>query len=48
VVDGVLGVAVAEVVLDQPKVMALVGEGMSAGVAQRVRVHARQAGASGR
>ncbi len=45
---GVLGVAVAEVVLDQPKVMALVGEGMSAGVAQRVRMHARQAGASGR
>ncbi len=26
VVDGVLGVAVAEVILDQPEIMALVGE----------------------
>jgi len=32
----VLGVAVAEVVLDQPEVMALVGQVVAAGVAQRV------------
>ncbi len=40
-----LGVAVAEVVLDQPQIMALVGEGVAAGVPQRVRVDAWQAGA---
>lgn len=43
-----LGVAVAEVVLDGPQVMALVGEVMAAGVAQRVGVDAWQAGAHGR
>ena len=38
VADGVLDVAVAEVVLDQPGVRALVGQGVAAGVAQHVRV----------
>ncbi len=40
VVDGMLRVAVAEVVLDQPQIMALVGEVVAAGVAQCVRVDA--------
>ena len=38
VADGVLDVAVAEVVLDQPGVRALVGQGVAAGVAQHVRI----------
>ena len=38
VADVVLDVAVAEVVLDQPGVRALVGPGVAAGVAQHVRV----------
>ena len=45
VVDGMLGVAVAEVVLDQPQVVALVGEVVAAGVSEHVRVDARQASA---
>lgn len=39
VVDGVLGVAVAEVVLDEPEVVALVREVEAAGVSKRVRVN---------
>ena len=46
--DGVPGVAVAEVVLDQPQVVTLVGQREAAGVPQRVRMHAGQAGALGR
>ena len=38
VADGVLDVAMAEVVLDQPGVRALVGQGVAAGVAQHVRI----------
>ena len=45
--DGVLGIAVAEVVLDQAQVVALVGEVVAAGVPERVRVDARQTGAPG-
>ena len=37
----------AEVVLDEAEVMALVGEVVAAGVAERVRVEASQAGALG-
>jgi len=45
VMDGVLGVAVAEIVLDQAQIVALVGQVVAAGVAERVRVDARQASA---
>ena len=38
VVDGVPGVAMAEIVLDQAQVVAPVGEVVAAGVAQRVRL----------
>jgi len=47
IVDGVLGVAVAEVVLDEAQVVALVGEVVAAGVAKCVQVDASQAGALG-
>ena len=46
--EGVPGVAVAEVVLDQAEVISLVGQREAAGVPQRVRMHVRQAGPSGR
>ena len=42
VADGVLGMAVAEIVLDQAKIIASVGEREAAGVAQHVRVDRRQ------
>src|SRR3954471_11415939 len=45
--DGVLGIAVAEVVLDQTQVVALVGEVVAAGVPERVWVDVRQTGAPG-
>src|SRR4051794_3048336 len=45
VVDGVPGIAVAEVVLDETQVMPLVGEREAAGMAQRVRVEVSEAGA---
>ncbi len=45
--DGVLGVAVAQIVLDKAQVMALVGKVVAAGVAKYVRVVAREAGALG-
>jgi hypothetical protein len=45
---GVLGIAVAEVVLNKPEVMALVGQVVAAGVPERVRMDAGQAGTSGR
>ena len=48
VVDGVPGVAVAEVVLDEVEVVALVGQREAAGVPQRVRVNVRQACPPGR
>jgi hypothetical protein len=38
VTDRVLGIAVAEVVLDEPQIVAAVGEGEAARVAQHVRV----------
>ncbi len=43
--DGVPGVAVAEVVLDEARVVALVGQREAAGMPKRVRMHAGQAGA---
>ncbi len=46
-VDGVFGVAVAEVALDQPQVITLVGEVEAAGMAQHVWVDRRQASACG-
>src|SRR3954452_15257355 len=48
VVDGVSGIAVAEVVLDEAQVMPLVGEREAAGMAQRVWVHTQQTGTLGR
>ena len=45
VVDGLTGIAVAEVVLDETQVVPLVGEREAAGMAQRVRVDASEAGA---
>src|SRR5208283_4136413 len=44
VVDGVPGIAVPEVVLDEAQVVPLVSEREATGVPQRVRVGARQAG----
>ena len=44
VVDGVPGIAVAEVVLDEAQIVPLVGEREAAGMAQRVRVHHSEAG----
>src|SRR4051794_20275443 len=48
VADGVPGIAVAEVVLDEAQIVPLVGEREAAGMAQRVRVHTQQAGTLGR
>src|SRR4051812_20000068 len=48
VVDGVSGIAVAEVVLDEAQIVPLVGEREAAGMAQRVRVHPQQTGTLGR
>ena len=45
--DGVFGVAVAEVVLDQMQVITLVGEVEAAGMAQHVWMDRRQASACG-
>ena len=45
--DGVFGVAVAEVVLDQTQVITLVGEVEAAGMAQHVWLDRRQASACG-
>src|SRR3954470_659988 len=47
VVDGVPGIAMAEVVLDESQVVSLVGQREAARVAQRVRMDAGQAGALG-
>jgi len=47
-VNGVPGIAMAEVVLDKAQVMALVGQRKAARVPQRVWMHAGQAGALGR
>src|SRR4051812_42640682 len=44
VMDGVSGVAVAEVILDQPEIVAPVREGEAAGVPQHVRMNRRQSG----
>ena len=41
--DSVPGITVAEVVLDESQIVALVGQGEAAGMPQSVRVHARQA-----
>src|SRR3954469_9790860 len=48
VVDGVSGIAVAEVVLDKAQIVPLVGEREAAGMAQRVWVHTQQTGTLGR
>src|SRR4051794_10877386 len=48
VVDGVPGVAMAEVVLDEAEVVALVSQREAARLAQRVRMHPRQASTFGR
>src|SRR3954447_5710278 len=45
VVDGVWGIAVAEVVLDETQVVPLVGQREAAGMAQRVRVDVGEGGA---
>src|SRR3954467_9671768 len=45
VVDGVPGIAVAEVVLDEAQIVPLVGEREAAGMAQRVRMDVGEAGA---
>ena len=45
---GVLGIAMAEVILDQAQVSAAVGEGKTAGVPQHVGMDVRQPGALGR
>jgi hypothetical protein len=37
-------VAVAEVILDQPEIVALIGEGETAGVPEHVRMNRRQSG----
>ncbi len=42
--NGVLGIAVSEVILDEPQIVASVGEVEAAGVAQHVRVDRRQPG----
>jgi hypothetical protein len=42
------GVAVAQVILDQPEVVAPIRQGEAAGVPQHVRMHRRQAGTSRR
>ena len=44
IMDGVPEVTVAEVVLDEPEIMALIGQGEAAGVSQRVRMHPGQPG----
>src|SRR3954452_571315 len=48
VVDGVSGIAVAEVVLDEAQIVPLVGEREATGMAQRVWVHTQQTGTLGR
>ena len=42
--DGMSGVAVAKVILDQPEVVAPIREGEAAGVPQHVRMNRRQSG----
>jgi len=46
-VNSVPWIAVAEVVLDEAHVVALVGEVVPAGVPKGVRVHVRQLGSGG-
>jgi len=41
VVNGVLGIAMPKVVLDQPQVVAAVGQGEAAGMSKHVRMHER-------
>ena len=48
VMDGVLGVTVAQVVLNDPQIVALVGKMKAAGVTQGMRMNAVQPGALGR
>lgn len=48
IMDGVLGIAMAEVVLDGPQLRFLVGEAETAGVAQGVWVDTLQPGTLGR
>ena len=45
VMDGMSGVAVAKVILDQPEIVAPIRESEAAGVSQHVRIDRRQSGA---
>jgi hypothetical protein len=45
VMDGMSGVAVAEVILDQPEIVAPIRECEATGVSQHVRMNRRQSGA---
>ena len=40
--NGVLGIAVPKIILDQPQVVAAVGEGEAAAMSKQVRMHRRQ------
>ena len=46
--ERVLGIAMPKVILDQPQVVAAVGQREAAGMSKHVRMHERQAGTSGR
>jgi hypothetical protein len=43
--DGVSGISVAQVILDQPEIVTPIRQSKAAGVSQRVRMDLRQAGA---
>lgn len=47
VMDGMPGIAMAQVVLDEPQVVPLVSQDEPAGMTQRVRMDARQSGTLG-
>ena len=46
--NGVLGIAMPKVILDQPQVVAAVGQREAAGMSKHVRMYGRQPGTSGR
>jgi hypothetical protein len=46
--NGVLGIPMPKVILDQPQVVAAVGQREAAGMSKHVRMHGRQPGTSGR
>ena len=47
VLDGVLNVPVSEIVLNEPRIRALVGQGEAASVAQHVRMGEQRQGSGG-